>query len=123
MCDLTESYRPFSGDRGIAAFICLNQSSLALRQCLNGPRKPVVCHNLISDARAETHEVPDSELQDVCQAVQRLRQAYAPAQSDMCNLAALSVLGAEDLQGAAVETVMASLLVFVSLEMDKIFSD
>jgi hypothetical protein len=41
----------------------------------------------------------------------------------MCNLAALSVLGAEDLQGAAVETVMASLLVFVSLEMDKIFSD
>jgi hypothetical protein len=32
-------------------------------------------------------------------------------QSDVWNLAALAVLGAEELQGAAVETVMASVLV------------
>jgi len=71
--------------------------------------------------------VPDPELQDVCQAVQRKDKPTHPLgsiqQSDVWNLAALWVLGTEELQGAAVETVMASVLVFVSLEMNKIASD
>ena len=43
--------------------------------------------------------------------------------SDVWNLAVLSVLGAEELQGATEETVMSSVLVFISLEMGKISSE
>jgi len=52
ICDLRESYRPFSGDEAsLPALVSISQASL--RQCLNGPRKPVVCRNLTSDARGE----------------------------------------------------------------------